>query len=160
MGVTPVGSVASVSESRPEDLRVGPLRTVWRGMRRRCGRCGGGQLFDGWFRLKEQCPTCGYTFRREEGFYTGVYFINICACEGFILVPLLIYVVWRGATDSNGPLWPVLTACVGFAVVAPIVAYPFAATTWAALDLVLRPLEPDEEADAATWVASQAHPGA
>jgi hypothetical protein len=48
-----------------------------------------------------------------------------------------------------------LTACLALAVVVPVVAYPFAASTWAALDLVMRPLEPDEEADAATWSAAE-----
>jgi uncharacterized protein (DUF983 family) len=135
--------------------RVGPLATVWRGMRLRCGRCGGRRLFDGPFRLKERCPTCGYTFRREEGFWTGVFLVNFAVTEGLMFLALMAYVLVRAASDSGGPLWPVLTACLTFAVLAPIVYYPFATTTWAALDLVLRPLEPDEEADAATWVASE-----
>lgn len=133
--------------------RVGAVRTVLRGMRRRCGRCGGGRLFDGWFRLKERCPTCGYTFRREEGFVAGVYLLNFGVTEGLLWVSLMAYVLWRSATGSDGPLWPVLAVCLALAVAAPVVFYPFAASTWAALDLVLRPLEPDEEADAATWAA-------
>ena len=41
-----------------------------------CPRCGGGHLFDGWFRMKERCPTCGVRFEREPGFFVGAYFIN------------------------------------------------------------------------------------
>jgi uncharacterized protein (DUF983 family) len=140
--------------------RVGPLRTVGRGLRRRCGRCGGRRLFRGWFRLRERCPTCGYTFRREEGFSTGVFLINFAVTEGLMWLSLMAYILWRAGTDPDAALWPVLTACLGFAVLAPIAFYPFATSTWAALDLVLRPLEPDEEADAVTWVASQFRPGA
>lgn len=135
--------------------RVGSIRTVLRGLFRRCGRCGGGRLFDGWFRLKERCPTCGYRFSREVGFYTGVFLVNFAVTEGLMFVSLMAYIFWRATSDSGGALWPVMTACVGFAVIAPVVFYPFAASTWAAIDLVLRPLEPEEEADAATWVASR-----
>lgn len=139
--------------------RVGPARTVLRGALKRCGRCGGGGLFDGWFRLKERCPTCGYRFSREEGFWTGVFLVNFAVTEGLMFVALMAYVFVRAASDTGGPLWPVLVACLSFAVLAPIVYYPFAAATWAALDLVLRPLEPSEEADAATWVASRERTG-
>lgn len=139
----------------PPIRRVGPLRTVLRGLLRRCGRCGGGGLFDGWFRLHERCPTCGYTFRREEGFFTGVYLVNFAVTEGLMWVSLMAYILWRAGTGSNAALWPALVACLGFAILAPIAFYPFAASTWAAMDLVLRPLEPSEEADAATWLASR-----
>ena len=44
--------------------RVGSLATVGRGLRCRCGRCGGGKVLQGLFRLKERCPTCGYRFKR------------------------------------------------------------------------------------------------
>ena len=33
--------------------------------------------------------------------------------------------------------------------VLPVITYPFAKTTWTAIDLAARPLEPVEEADAA-----------
>ena len=134
--------------------RVGPVRTVGRGLRRRCGRCGARGLFDGWFRLKDRCPTCGYAFRREEGFSTGVFLVNFAVTEGLMFLVLMAYILLRAASDTGGPLWPVLAGCLGFAVLGPIIYYPYASTTWAAIDLVLRPLEPEEEADAATWEAT------
>ncbi len=140
--------------------RVGPLWTVWRGLRRRCGRCGGRRLFRGYFRLRERCPTCGYRFAREEGFSTGVFLVNFAVTEGAMFVVLMAFILVRAGADSSGPLWPVLAGSLGFAVVAPIVFYPFAASTWAAIDLVLRPLEPDEEAEAATFAASTRPEGA
>lgn len=135
--------------------RVGPLRTVGRGALRRCGRCGAGRLFDGWFRLRERCPSCGYRLRREEGFVTGVFLVNFAVTEGLMFAALMVFILLRAGSEGGGPLWPVLAACLGFAVVAPIAFYPFATTIWAALDLVLRPLEPGEEADAATWSAAR-----
>lgn len=126
-------------------------------MRRRCGRCGAKGIFDGYFRLKERCPRCGYRFAREDGFFTGVYLVNFAVAEGLMFVALMAYVLWRGISETTGPLWPVLSACLTAAILGPIVFYPFAASLWAAIDLVTRPLEPDEEAEAATAQAADAH---
>lgn len=134
--------------------RVGPVATVGRGARRRCGRCGARGLLDGWFRLKERCPRCGYRFKREEGFFTGVFLVNFGVTLAVMWVVIMGYVVWRAGTDAGGGLLPVLVVLVGIALALPVVYYPFAATTWAALDLVLRPLEPDEEAEAAIHAAA------
>jgi uncharacterized protein (DUF983 family) len=129
-------------------------------MRRRCGRCGARRIFASWFRLRERCPSCGYRFAREEGFLTGVWLVNFALTIVLMFLVLMVFIVGRAGQDSAGSLWPVLSVCMALAVLTPIGFYPFAASTWAALDLVLRPLEPGEEADAATWVASQADPGA
>jgi uncharacterized protein (DUF983 family) len=110
-------------------------------------------VFEGYFRLRERCPRCGVRFAREEGFFTGVYLINFSVTLGLMFVALMVFVLQRAITRSTGPLWPILTVCGAFAVVGPVLLYPIAATTWAALDLASRPLEPYEEAEAALWVA-------
>jgi uncharacterized protein (DUF983 family) len=130
------------------------MATIGRGARRRCGRCGTKGVLDGFFRLKERCPNCGYRFNREEGFFTGVFLVNFGVTIALMWVVIMAYVLWRAGTDSDSGLWPILTVSVGIALITPIVYYPFAATTWAALDLVLRPLEPDEEAEAAIHAAA------
>lgn len=135
--------------------RVGWGRTLLRGVTRRCGRCGGGRIFDGYFRLRQQCPRCGVRFVREEGFFTGVYLVNFSATLGLMFVALMAFLLQRALTGSTGPLWPILTACVAFAVAGPVVFYPIAASTWAALDLATRPLEPHEEAEVAVWAADR-----
>jgi len=99
--------------------------------------------------MKERCPRCGYRFSREAGSFTGTYLVNFAVTEALMFAVLMVYVLWRGVTGSHAPLWPFLAGCATFAVVAPIVFYPFAASTWAAMDLLMRPLDPDEEADAA-----------
>lgn len=131
------------------DDRVGPIATVVRGLRRRCGRCGERRIFEGHFRLEDHCPRCGYAFKREEGFFTGVILVNFSVTLVVLWVVIMTYVLWRAATDSSSALTPMLVGCVAIGVVLPIAFYPRAAATWAALDLVMRPLEPDEEAEAA-----------
>jgi uncharacterized protein (DUF983 family) len=123
-------------------------RVLWRGVTRRCGRCGEGHLFEGWFHLRERCPRCGYRFTREAGAFTGVYLVNIAVTEALMFAVLMVYVLWRGISGSDAPLWPFLAGCVVFAVGAPVLFYPFAASTWAAVDLLMRPLDPVEEAEA------------
>jgi uncharacterized protein (DUF983 family) len=130
-----------------------------RGLTRRCARCGEGGLFHGWFHLRERCPRCGYRFAREAGAFTGVYLVNFAVTESLMFVVLMVYVLWRGVTGTETPLLPFLAGCVVFAVAAPVVFYPFAATTWAAMDLLMRPLDPAEEEDAAGHAASDTSGG-
>ena len=144
-----------MTEHDPAPQRVGPVATVWRGARGRCGRCGRRGIFDGYFTLKERCPTCGVHLQREEGFMTGVYLVNFTITIAALWLLLMVWVLWRAGTDSSSAVWPVLVVACAIAVVFPIAGYPRAASTWSALDLAMRPLDPDEEADATTWVAAQ-----
>jgi hypothetical protein len=105
------------------------------------------------FRLHERCPSCGYQFQREEGFFAGVFLVNFSVTLAVLWVVVMGYTLWRAATDAGSGLAAILLVCVAIAVVLPVVLYPVALTTWAALDLVLRPLEPEEEAEAALWAA-------
>jgi uncharacterized protein (DUF983 family) len=42
----------------------------------RCPRCLRGAVFSGFVAMNESCPTCGYDFGREEGYYTGAMYIS------------------------------------------------------------------------------------
>ena len=128
---------------QPEDVVA--ARPTWgvllrRGMTKHCPRCGGGRLFDGWFRMKERCPTCGVRFEREPGFFVGAYFINFAVAEGFLFVLLMGFLFWKDKHPDAGVVVPLILGLV-IAVVAPIVCYPFAKTTWSALDILMTPLE-------------------
>ena len=126
---------------------------VVRGLRRRCGRCGERRIFRSYFRLRERCPQCGYRFVREEGAFTGVMLINMVITFGLMWAALVGYVFWRGITgDDDLALWPFAAAAAVLAVVGPAIFYPWAASTWAAIDLAMRPLDPVEEAEALTFL--------
>lgn len=146
---------AAPSSSGPEGDRVAWGRTLLRGVTRRCGRCGAGKIVTRYFRIRERCPRCGVRFAREEGFFTGVYLVNVSVTLALMFVALMVFVLQRAIGGATGPLWPILTACLAIAVLAPLLLYPIAATTWAALDLASRPLEPHEEAEAALFVADR-----
>jgi uncharacterized protein (DUF983 family) len=130
------------------DEPVTSSRTLARGVLRRCGRCGAKGIFRDWFHLRERCPACGYRFTREAGAFTGVMLLNMSLTLTLMFVVLISYVGWRGITGSTLSIWPFALIALAVAVVTPIVAYPFAWSTWAAIDLATRPLDADEELEA------------
>jgi uncharacterized protein (DUF983 family) len=130
---------------RPPDLRlVSAKRMVWRGLLRRCPRCGG----DGWWKgLKRvpRCGSCGYRYEREPGFSLGAITINMAFC--FVVLALVLGV---GIALSYPTLAvvPILIAGGLAVLVLPIVMYPVSYTVWAAFDLIMHPLGIDEAAAA------------
>lgn len=117
--------------------RPGFRTLLGRGLRKKCAVCGGGGLFDGWLNMKERCPTCGFKFEREDGFFLGAFVVNAAVTEFGILVVLVACVA---LTLPDPPLY-LLVAAITAAVVVPIVTYPFSKTVWSAIDLGMHPLE-------------------
>ena len=78
-----------------------PVRTiVWRGLRRRCGRCGAKRIFRSYFQLHERCPRCGYKFERGPGYFTGAMYFSYALgipiiAAGVILGKLLLVPTWQ-----------------------------------------------------------------
>ena len=58
-------------------------------------------------------------------------------------------------TWPDVPMWPVMALGAVAAIVVPVVFWPFSVTIWAAAELAMRPLEPDELADAAAHAADE-----
>lgn len=117
-----------------------------RGLARRCPNCGARGVFETWFRMAERCPACATRLEREEGFFLGAYFLNLCLVQA-------VLAAWIAAafalTWPDPPIPVVLGVAALLAVVVPLFGYPFSKTAWAALHLAMAPLEPDEQADAA-----------
>jgi uncharacterized protein (DUF983 family) len=137
---------------RGRESRTGVMRPLARACVLRCPRCGYRPVLASYWRLHERCGGCGWLFKRQVGFELGVYTLNFIAtivtCLAAILVAFL-------ATRPD-PSIPALMIAGGAAcVLVPVVFYPLANTLWAAVELAMRPLDPDEEADALTWLAVQ-----
>lgn len=117
-----------------------------RGAGKRCAVCGGGNLFRGYYELKDTCPACGVRFSREEGFFTGAVFVSFAITEivmfAFIAVVLL-------ATMPEPDVPTLIVGSVAISGVVPLVIYPFSKTLWFAIHLAMEPLAPEEEAAAA-----------
>ncbi len=117
-------------------------RLVLRALQLRCPHCGGRQIFASFFELKERCPTCGIRLERgEKDYFVGAYLFNLIAVELilFFCVCGFVYVTWPD------PPWDLITYVTAFLMLSGCVfCYPFAKTTWLAVDLGIRPLSPEE----------------
>jgi uncharacterized protein (DUF983 family) len=137
-------------ELRADDATVQPPRwatMVKRGLRKHCPRCGAGHLFRTWWRMDERCPSCGLRFEREEGYFTGVMLLNMSVVLACLFLVTMGYMLALGANEGLSVWWPIAIGGA-VAIVLPILLYPFARTTWFAIDLAMRPLELLEIAEA------------
>ena len=123
-------------------------RMLRRGLTKRCANCGARGLFVGWFAMKPRCPRCGYRFERQEGLAVGAMGINIIATEALFGIFLITALVM---TVPDVPVVPLVLVALAMNLVIPIVFYPFSKTIWAAVELMMRPLEPHEELEAMVY---------
>jgi uncharacterized protein (DUF983 family) len=126
----------------PEVTTVPAGTLLWRALRLRCPYCGGRGIFASFFALKRHCPTCGLRMERGEGdYFVGAYLFNLIAVELILFVCVALFVI---ATWPDPP-WDLLTWVTAFLMLTGcLVCYPFAKTTWLAVDLAMRPLTPEE----------------
>ena len=139
---------------RPFDFDdvVGDRAPSWkiliaRGLMRRCGRCGDGDVFVSHWQLRERCPDCGYRFVREPGFRLGAWFLNYMLLQILLFGLGFGFILWSAAHPDTD-LWPALVVGGAVCVVLPIAFYPTSQTLWAAIDLGMTPLELNEIIDA------------
>lgn len=146
--------------SRPIDIedvlrgKPEPGTLLWRGLCKKCPRCGGGHLYRRWFTMAERCPTCGYLFEREPGFFVGAYLINFAIVEGFLFVMLMFFVAWKDQHPDAG-MTAAIVIGLFIGLVGPVLFYPYSRTIWSAFDLLMTPLEIDEIVAAADAVSSE-----
>lgn len=117
-----------------------------RGLLRRCPRCGSGGLFTRWFGMVDRCPGCAMRFNREEGFFVSALFVNFAITETVMFVWLAVTFF---LTVPDPPVWTIAIGAVVISAVVPLVFYPFSKTIWAAIHLVMEPLDEREQAEAA-----------
>lgn len=107
-------------------------RMFARGLRKHCVCCGGGRLFDGWLKMKAECPTCGYRFEREEGFFLGAFVLSFAVMQATVGICIAAGLVLTLPDPPVGLLAAVTSAVVTLVIVG---FYPFSKTIWAAFDV-------------------------
>ena len=122
--------------------RATVMQLMTRALRLRCPHCGGGRIFASAFQLKPHCPTCGLRLERgESDYFVGAYLFNLIAVELilFFCVCAFVFITWPD------PPWDLITYVTGGLMLAGCIGcYPFAKTTWLAVDLAIRPLTREE----------------
>ncbi len=142
MGTTPALVDHRTPSHTPPLRHVTTARLIARALLLRCPNCGGRGIFASFFALKPQCPTCGLRIERgESDYFVGAYLFNLIAVELilFFCVCGFVFVTWPDVP------WDLLTYVSGGLMLAGcLLCYPFAKTTWLAVDLAIRPLSEDE----------------
>jgi uncharacterized protein (DUF983 family) len=124
-----------------------------RGLARRCPLCGSGGLFRRWFVIVERCPRCGFRFERIEGHWLGALGMNTVVSFTAVLIGVVVafLLTWPNGSTAAG----LLGVCV-VAVAVPLAFYPVSKTLWSAIDLAMRPLEPEDDVDP-RWIPPATH---
>lgn len=125
------------SDTHPDISRQSTWKLLGRALLLHCPNCGAKHIFTGFFDLKERCPKCGMMLERgESDYFLGAYTLNLIAVE---VVLALGFVVALMMTWPKPP-WDALEyGGVVLSILGAILCYPFAKTTWLAVDLIFRP---------------------
>lgn len=70
--------------------RPSPLTVLFRGLGKRCPRCGRGRLFCRWYTLHDHCTECKLAFQSYEGDTWAFMYISTAGITGVIVVVMLL----------------------------------------------------------------------
>ena len=118
-------------------------KMLLRGLFRRCAWCGGnGAFFTSWTGKADHCRTCGVGWRRGyEGYELGAAAVAAIICMGPLMLILGAVML---ATWPDFPVVPLLVVLGAGGLILPIALYPSSYTTWQAIDILMRPVEPGD----------------
>jgi uncharacterized protein (DUF983 family) len=99
-----------------------------------CPRCGRGELFDGFFRMRRECTICRLVFEREQGFFVGAIYVNYAAT---VLIAMPGFFLLDYYTEI--PLPYQLFLWGAFALVFPILFFRHSKSLWLSVAYALHP---------------------
>jgi hypothetical protein len=91
--------------------------------------------------MQERCPTCGLATDRVVGHWIGAVGINTIVSFGALAIVLVTALV---VSYPEIQVVPVLSAAIATAVLVPLIFWPLSQTLWTAIDIMMRPVTPDE----------------
>lgn len=89
-----------------------------------------------------RCPRCAYRFHRAPGQWLGSWFLNLCVAQTVVVAVMLAI---TGATWPQTPAALLLVAAIATSFLVPYLFFPFSRTLWVAIDLVMKPLDFDDD---------------
>jgi uncharacterized protein (DUF983 family) len=133
----PITESDEASVSHPDISHQSPWKLLGRAALLHCPNCGAKHIFTGFFELKERCPNCGILLERgESDYFLGAYTVNLIAVEALLALGFLIAMVLTWPK----PPWDALEyGGIVLSILGAVFCYPFAKTTWLAVDLIFRP---------------------
>jgi uncharacterized protein (DUF983 family) len=130
-------------ESRQTSSLIGVSnsRMMLRGLFHRCPVCGGADVIVRWFGLVDRCPTCDLRYERVAGHWIGYIGLNTIITFTITFFSILVTAVVMVPDIRTVPM---VIAAVTPAGVLPILLLPSSRLMWTAIDLIMRPLAPNE----------------
>lgn len=127
-----------------EPLPLTHTRVVVRGLLRRCPLCGSGEIFTSWYHQRERCPRCNYPTTRVDDQWIGSLGMNTIVSFGLLLATIAIGFT---VTYPDPPVGVLLVLAVSVAALVPVVFFPISKSLWSAIDMAMRPPEPNDDVD-------------
>jgi ABC-type tungstate transport system substrate-binding protein len=91
--------------------------------------------------MYQKCPVCGWTFEREEGYWTGAIAVNLAITElllACIVVPLAVSLAL-----SHQPITLLLIIGLPLPFILPLLFFRHAKSLWMTIDFIIHPPEED-----------------
>ncbi len=101
----------------------------------RCPHCGKGKLFRRGFTMYERCPVCGWSFEREEGYWTGAVAVNLVVTELLVTLLVVPLAVWLAITQQ--PITLLVITGLPLAFILPFVFFRHSKSFWMSIDFML-----------------------
>ncbi|HYM20536.1 MAG TPA: DUF983 domain-containing protein [Candidatus Kapabacteria bacterium] len=114
------------------------LRTLSRGLRKKCPSCGAVSMFKTYYTMHQTCPNCGVRFERENGEYVTSMYISIMITEVLFVI---FYLFLNYALGTSVVV--MLAILVPFNGLFPVWFYPRSKSLWAAALMLMGRLYPD-----------------
>lgn len=108
-------------------------KLIKRGFLLQCPYCGTGGIIKFPFWIADCCPSCGYRFAPESGYFVGGYALNLIGAEVIGLIAVIVVLL-----RSNLSLYQQEALGIGAAILLPVVFFPWSRTLWMALDLTFQ----------------------
>jgi uncharacterized protein (DUF983 family) len=108
---------------------------VSRCLKLRCPACGGASIVKRPFHIANDCPACGVSFKREEGFFVGAILANVVITDGVIVC---LYLLSLPLLSNHYDL--VLGILFATGIAFPIAFYHHSWSIWLAFDHLIESL--------------------
>jgi len=109
-------------------------RTARRALALRCPRCGGSDLFTGWFTMRQACALCGLRFERAQGYWVGAIYVNYAVTATLALAGY--FVLWARTGLSTAVQ---LAIWIPFLLIFPLWFFRYSRSVWLALEFFFNP---------------------
>jgi uncharacterized protein (DUF983 family) len=79
------------TRSYPTNEKSEIITLIRRGLKKRCPRCGEGEIFGAWHEVKPECESCGLELQAREADCWGFMYVSTAVLTGVFFISMLAY---------------------------------------------------------------------